>query len=169
MDSVMMYYNREHGVKHYAKLSLKTFFLYLFYLICLFSVPTVQYLSAQISTKDVTRAIIGESHITVEVVSSPADLQKGLSGRQSLPKRHGMLFLFKDSAYHGIWMKDMLMSIDIVWINEFNEIVYIERNVSPNSYPNVFRPQTPARFVLELPAGFVDQHWLKAGDTLPLL
>jgi uncharacterized membrane protein (UPF0127 family) len=61
------------------------------------------------------------------------------------------------------------MSIDILWLNEFNEIIYIERNVSPDTYPTVYRPQNKALYVVELPAGFVDIHWLKAGDRLEML
>jgi len=164
-----MYYNRDHDMKHYAKLSIKTVLLYAFYLVCLFAIPTVQFLSAQITSKDITRAIIGETDITLEVVSAPADLQKGLSGRQSLPNKHGMLFLFQENDYHGIWMKGMQMSIDIIWVNEFNEIIYIERNVSPDSYPTIYRPSSRARFVVEMQSGFVDTYWLKAGDLLQIL
>src|SRR6187397_2216267 len=56
----------------------------------------------------------GRGDIEVEVVSSQAELTKGLSGRQALPPNHGMLFMFDDDGYQPIWMKDMKFNLDIV-------------------------------------------------------
>jgi uncharacterized membrane protein (UPF0127 family) len=165
----MLFYNRNHGVSHYVGLSFKTVVLYGFYLVCLFSIPTAQYLAAQITDRDVARAVIGETAITVEVVSSEDDMRKGLSGRDKLLNNHGMLFVFPDVAYHGIWMKDMRFSIDIIWLNEQSEIVYIERNLGPDTYPEIFRPSRQAKYVLEVNSGFVDQHFLRVGDSLEVL
>lgn len=64
-----------------------------------------------------------------------------------------MLFVFpKDDAY-GFWMKDMLAPLDIIWLSDTGSIVWIEEDVQPSSYPNVFYPNAPARYVLEMRAG----------------
>jgi hypothetical protein len=48
---------------------------------------------------------------TLEKVSEPADLVKGLSGRPSLDARGGMLFEFSEGTRQCIWMKDMKFNI----------------------------------------------------------
>jgi len=103
--------------------------------------------------------------ILVTVADTEIKRERGLSGRNELKENEGMLFVFKSLDISGFWMKDMKFSIDIVWIRE-NKIVSIEKNVSPNSFPNVFYPSEPASLVLELPSGFCDAHGVLVGDSL---
>ncbi len=58
------------------------------------------------------------SSINIEIVKDEESRRLGLSGRPSIDDDSGMLFEFDDeSAQHCFWMKDMLFSIDIVWLN----------------------------------------------------
>jgi uncharacterized protein len=104
----------------------------------------------------------------VSVVETPADRARGLSGRTSLQPYDGMLFVFDRVAKHGLWMKDMLIRIDMLWLSDKGEVLYIEENVSPATYPKIFTPDVPARYVLELPAGFVKGYNVAVGDILRL-
>lgn len=99
--------------------------------------------------------------------TTPARVQ-GLSGRESIPKDYGMLFAFKKSDLHGFWMKDMLIPIDIFWLDDKGQVVTIAHNVSPTSYPRVFYPQQPVRYVLETAAGFAKAHNISEGAILLL-
>lgn len=92
----------------------------------------------------------------VAVADSPIDLKQGLSGTSYLADRTGMLFVFPENDQHGIWMKDMKYPIDIIWISESYNIVYIKKDATPESYPAVFQNSKPARYVLEIPAGSID-------------
>lgn len=50
---------------------------------------------------------------------------------------------------------------------KFNlQIVDIVENISPDTYPKVFRPQKPAFYVLEVNAGFASDHNIKIGDSV---
>lgn len=90
---------------------------------------------------------------------------KGLSDRDGLPDKSGMLFIFESPDEQCFWMKDMRFSLDIVWANEAKQIIKIEENVSPDSYPKNFcAPDT--KYVLEFGTGFVDEYGLKTGTTL---
>lgn len=116
---------------------------------------------------------VGESTIYIEslpvqvgVADDPDERQQGLSDRAPLSDLEGLLFIFDNSGYHGIWMKDMRFAIDIVWINEAGTIVHIEEDVRPETYPTVFRPPQPARFVLETNAYFVDSNNIAVGDQV---
>lgn len=116
--------------------------------------------------EDQTRIDYDGGSFFVEVVDTPRGRSQGLSGRDELLPETGMFFIFPRTDYHGIWMKDMKFSIDILWIDELGVIVDIERNVHPDTYPEVFKPGHPARFVLEIPAGAVDNSGLEVGEEL---
>lgn len=113
---------------------------------------------------DQLRLMLAGQPLSAQVVRSPAERSRGLSGRSSLPDGQAMLFVFPASARHGIWMKDMRFPIDIVWLDESKTVVDIKRNATPDSYPHSFRPVEPARYVLELNAGFVERHNIVPGD-----
>ncbi len=106
--------------------------------------------------------------IRVTVVDTPELRQKGLSGRGGLEPDEGMLFVFPEDGVYAFWMKDMLFSIDIVWISAEGKIVHIAKSVSPSTYPTSFEPPLPVRYVLELPAGYTDQHKIAIGDIVRL-
>ena len=79
----------------------------------------------------------------------------GLMFRPSLPAERGMLFLFDDVGFHGIWMKNCKFPIDIVWLDEAKRVVHLEEAVPPcREEPcRVYTPLRKASYVLELNAG----------------
>ncbi len=109
---------------------------------------------------------VGERNVTVLVADTPEEHKQGLSGRTGLGPDEGMLFVFQKDDLYGIWMKDMNFSIDIVWLSLTGKVITIEPNVSPRTYPRSFTPRAPARYVLELPAGYTQRHNVKVGDTI---
>ncbi len=115
-------------------------------------------------TAESSVVLIKDIKIPVEIADTEALRTLGLSGRESLDYNSGLLFVFDRPDRYGFWMKDMKFSIDIVWA-ESGRIIYIEKSVSPTTFPKVFYPTTPASLVLELPAGFCDTYDLKVGDS----
>ena len=110
---------------------------------------------------------IGISTVVVDVADTSQLHAKGLSGRTSLEPGQGMLFVFEEEGEHGIWMKDMLFSIDILWIAGDGTIITIARDVSPDTYPKAFHASRPtAKYVLEVPAGYVDEIGVAVGDKV---
>ncbi|PIR82475.1 hypothetical protein COU20_02095 [Candidatus Kaiserbacteria bacterium CG10_big_fil_rev_8_21_14_0_10_59_10] len=111
---------------------------------------------------------IGGVPILVSIVETPDERARGLSGRESLAPDEGMLFIFPEDGYYSIWMKDMLFSIDILWLSAEGEVVDMRRDVAPETYPAGFSPHMPARFVLELPAGFSERNGIEIGSMAEL-
>ena len=109
---------------------------------------------------------LGDKSFQVTIADSQAEQIKGLSGSPQLPAGEGKLFIFNKPEKHGIWMKDMLFAIDIIWLNEAGKVIHIAPNIAPESYPEVFRPPEVARFVLEVPSGTVAAANLSPGDQL---
>lgn len=103
-----------------------------------------------------------------EIASSEAARTRGLSGRTNIRSDYGMLFVFPNKDRHGFWMKDMLEPIDIIWISDARTVVGVEANVSPQTYPNVFYPPEPVRYVLETRAGEAARLGLLPGTRLNL-
>lgn len=104
--------------------------------------------------------------VRVSVADTETERQQGLSGRTGLATDEGMLFVFPQDGEHAFWMKDMRFSIDILWISASGEVVYMAENVSPGTYPKSFRSDVPARYVLELPAGYAEAHAVEIGDRV---
>ncbi|MEK7071616.1 MAG: DUF192 domain-containing protein [Patescibacteria group bacterium] len=112
---------------------------------------------------------IAGKRIKVEVVATPEARALGLSGRERLKEDEGLLFIFPNSAAHLFWMKDMKFSIDIIWLDEDGRVVYIKKNARPESYPEVFKPEQNAKYVLEVLAGFSDKNNLKDGNGIEFI
>jgi uncharacterized membrane protein (UPF0127 family) len=110
---------------------------------------------------------IGDFALKIEVAETHEARVQGLSGRDSLDA-DGLLFVFPETDYHGIWMKDMRFPIDIIWISEDLRIVHIEENVQPETYPKVFRPREPARYVLETDSRYVATFGFTVGQEVTL-
>jgi uncharacterized membrane protein (UPF0127 family) len=108
----------------------------------------------------------GNLSLDIETATNRAELIQGLSGRSNLEIDRGMLFVFNQSGYHCIWMKDMNFPIDILWLDETQKVVDIKRDVSPASYPETFCPDKPARYVLEVNAGLSQKSGVDVGAQL---
>ena len=111
---------------------------------------------------------MGGVSVAVAVADTESLREQGLSGRASLPEGQGMLFVFDTDEEWGIWMKDMLFAIDIVWADAQGTVVTVANDVAPNTYPKVFYPSAPARYVVELPAGFAAAHSIAEGSKVVL-
>lgn len=106
--------------------------------------------------------------LRVEIAESIDERTLGLSNRDALVDADGMLFVFPESAFHTIWMKDMRFPIDIIWIDEEGSVISIDKNITPDTYPRLFRPARPARYAVETNTHFSDTYSLKEGDGVRL-
>ena len=114
-----------------------------------------------------TEVRTGSNVYHVWVAQTDAERTKGLSGVRKLSPNGGLLMDFKRDGSWGIWMKDMLIPLDIIWIDSNKQVIYIVKNVPPEqSTDSVMRPKNAARYVLELPAGSVDKSAIKTGQKL---
>lgn len=127
--------------------------------------PTAPSGQSMLPTKTVT---IGSTTLLVEVATTPEQEERGLSGRPGLAEGTGMVFIFDPTKTPGFWMKDMRFSLDIIFAKADGTIITIHPNVSPATYPQVFRPSEPVRYVLEVPAGFAGQHDISVGQKMML-
>lgn len=109
---------------------------------------------------------IGSTTVLASVADSLPERIKGLSGTPYLPDGVVKLFVFGAEGLHSIWMKDMLYSLDILWVAKSGEVIHFEENVSPATYPEAFSPPSVAWYVIEAPAGFVASSSIAIGDAV---
>jgi len=91
----------------------------------------------------------------VEIADTPETREQGLSGRDTLTQGHGMLFVFDSAMTDPFWMKDTLITLDMVFIDENNVIVDIAPNMQPcaeNSECQKYTPTSAYKYVLEVNA-----------------
>jgi uncharacterized membrane protein (UPF0127 family) len=111
---------------------------------------------------------IHEKTYAIEIADDENERAIGLSNRQSLAENAGMLFIFEQSDQYGFWMKDTLIPLDIIWISEEKNIVHIEKNVQPGTYPTTYGPDEDALYVLELAAGESEKNFFAEGDAVSI-
>ena len=116
-----------------------------------------------------TTVTIDNQTFTVDTAKTEADQEQGLSGRQSLAKDHGMLFIFNKPDIYRFWMKDMKFPLDIIYIKN-DKITTILDNLqnpsSPSDYLPVYQPDQPSDRVLEINAGLARKNNFKVNDTV---
>ena len=123
----------------------KIIIFFIIILVIFGGVVVYQYAAQQPKT---AKVIVKEQTFDAEIAEAPAELQKGLSGRDSLAEDKAMLFIFKDKGLHAFWMKDMKFPIDIIYIND-NKIVSIVENAPPpeeGQKPEDLKVYTPKKW-----------------------
>lgn len=103
--------------------------------------------------------------VNVEIVDEARTREAGLMFRRSLGRNFGMLFVFDSSAVQTFWMKNTLLPLDMIFIDEKGKVVTIHRNTTPRSlqtYPSA----EPSLCVVEVNGGFSDAHGLDVGDLM---
>jgi uncharacterized membrane protein (UPF0127 family) len=115
------------------------------------------------------KVMIGEEEIELEVTQTSEQQQLGLMYRNSLPKNRGMLFSFTPAKKVRFWMKNVVIPLDLIFLQE-GTIKAIEANVPPCSLDPcpVYGPDTPIDQVIELRGGRVAELSLKVGDRLKI-
>lgn len=157
-----------HRFNFFWKIALSIF---CYFVLSLYTIPLYHNVRAFVEEKlntDKKTIIIAETKLNIEVVDTDEKRILGLSGRLDLPADTGMLFVFQENGIHNFWMKDMNFNIDIVWFNQYGEVIYFVENATPKSYPKLLGPTQESMFILEVPAGYIKSKGIKLGDKIDL-
>jgi uncharacterized membrane protein (UPF0127 family) len=112
----------------------------------------------------------GGQVIRAETMIDRIDIQRGLMFRASLAPDHGMLFVYPGPNQHQHWMYQVLMPLDIVWLDSKRKIVEIVENAQPcktqASKCELYGGKEFSNYVLELKGGMVPKYGLRLGQTI---
>jgi uncharacterized membrane protein (UPF0127 family) len=105
--------------------------------------------------------------VRIEWAITPSQLSRGLMWRDQLDADAGMLFVFGDNRPRSFWMKNTPISLDIVFIDPAGIVVAIAENTEPYSLASIPSGR-PAKFVLEVNAGFTRRNGIVVGTRAVL-
>lgn len=106
-----------------------------------------------------------KSIIDIEVADDFQKRATGLMFREKMEENQGMLFLFELEEPQSFWMRNTILSLDILYVNSQKEIVKIYKNARPYSddgLPSI----KPAKYVVEVIAGYTDKYKIVEGDKV---
>ena len=101
--------------------------------------------------------------LDIEISDDDYQRQTGLMYRKTMKKNQGMLFLFPKQASRSFYMKNTYIALDIIYIDNHNKIVSIQKSATPLNEISL-PSEAPAQYVLEINAGLSDQWQLNKGD-----
>lgn len=111
---------------------------------------------------------IKDQSFKVELASTDSQRERGLSNRTELGTESGMLFVFPESAVHSFWMKDTLIPLDIIWINEGKIVEMATLDPQTDETIPQYTPKNSAKYVLEINAGLISTYDFKVGDDVKI-
>jgi uncharacterized protein len=105
----------------------------------------------------------GPRDFKIEIALSDAQMEQGLMFRRSLAPDAGMLFDFKTPTNVTMWMKNTLIPLDMLFLDEHGRIFDIHERAVPLS-TDIIAANGPARYVIELNGGTAERLGIKPGD-----
>lgn len=111
------------------------------------------------------RTLRAENAVTQE------ELIKGLMFRPSLAKDHGMLLIHNKLGRYPMFMYNMQIPLDIIWVDSQKRVVEVAAQLPPckeakASQCPFFGGRENAQFVLLMATGQAEQYKLKVGSTI---
>ena len=111
----------------------------------------------------------GAVELAVEIADTPEERSRGLMGRESLPERAGMLFLYEEDTRGGFWMKDTRIPLSIAFLDAGGRILAIlDMEPCPADPCPVYRPDVAYRSALEVGRGAFARLGITVGDVARL-
>ncbi len=103
--------------------------------------------------------------VDVEIARTEPERRKGLMDRKSLGENAGMLFIFDETSVHSFWMKNTLIPLDMIFVDDDGRIAGIVERAEPLTLAERTVGK-PSRYVLEVNGGWCRAHGVRADDQV---
>ena len=107
----------------------------------------------------------GSHQFTVEVATTPQQMEQGLMFRPSLAPDAGMIFDYGRPSMAMMWMKNTLIPLDMLFVDAAGRVVNIHERAVPGSLATI-AAAAPVRAVIELNGGTAARLGIKPGDRV---
>lgn len=111
---------------------------------------------------------LGKNDYNVKEVTSEEDKKKGLQGVKELPKDEGMLFVYDPPQEVTMWMKDTLIPLDIIFINDDQEVIKVAKG-EPNDTSKITVDNVNYVLELNIDSGVKKGDVLEFEDDSPIM
>lgn len=123
-------------------------------------------------TLPTTHVIAPKAVLSLETATTPEEQERGLMSRTALAEHTGMIFVFDRDAQVSFWMKDTLVSLDMIFVASDGTVRHVFEHVAMLP-PNIADARIPlesaqARYVIEIPAGEAARDGIAPGVRLLL-
>ncbi len=103
--------------------------------------------------------------VPVEIARTPAERSRGLMFRISLPENQGMLFLFERPDQLSFWMRNTLIPLDMIFIQDSMQVLGVVENAEPRTDTGRSVPGL-SQYVLEMNGGWAQRHGVGPGTKV---
>jgi len=108
--------------------------------------------------------IINGVHYSIEVAKTSMQRSQGLMFRTNLGIQEGMLFVYPQPGNHRIWMKNTLIPLSVIWLDENQTVIGVKilPPCSRDPCPS-YGVLDPAKYIIELSSEVRD---IEKGDRI---
>jgi len=108
----------------------------------------------------------GRSIVAV-IADTPEREMYGYMFQREVKDTEGMVFVYPEAGMHPFWMKNTLVPLDIIWMDDAFAVLHIETAppCKADPCPSYGTPRM-SRYTIELKAGAASREGLKVGDTI---
>ncbi|CUJ35091.1 hypothetical protein TA5113_03134 [Cognatishimia activa] len=107
----------------------------------------------------------GKARFSVEVADNASERARGLMERPSMPLSAGMLFVYHQTRPVSFWMRNTLIPLDMIFLDENGVVVNVHHNAIPLD-ETLIPSRAPTRYVLEVNAGLSKALGITKGTEL---
>ena len=111
------------------------------------------------------RGDFGSAQFTVEVADSIVERSRGLMFVEKMATTQGMLFVYERPQNVSFWMKDTIIPLDMVFVDDIGVIRNIHSMAVPLDETSIFGG-SDIQFVLEINGGLADRLGMDVGDQM---
>ncbi|WP_347358368.1 DUF192 domain-containing protein [Bdellovibrio sp.] len=115
---------------------------------------------------------LGGKTFVVEIAETPDQHERGLMFRTKMGEDEGMLFIFKNTETRFFWMKNTLIDLSIGYFDSGMKLIDVKEMKSGKGVPDTALPSyasaQPAKYALEMNAGWFDKNKIKLGSKLKI-
>lgn len=118
-----------------------------------------------------TRIRVGGVPLVVEIARTREQQVHGLMGRERLSDERGMLFIYEEPQSIGFWMKNVKIPLDLGFFDAAATLLEVQTMaLDPKGIADDerrrYRSAKPAKYFLEVNAGWFARHKVKPGAKL---
>ena len=108
--------------------------------------------------------VIDGHRLTAEVAATDETRTQGLMHRRILPENRGMLFVFRDTTHHAMWMMNTYVPLSVAFLDERGLIINIA-DMKPHTR-DAHPAAKPAKYALEANQGWFAKRGIKPGTRI---
>jgi len=114
---------------------------------------------------------VSSEEIKLDIADTVSERQLGLMGVEQMSNSRGMIFIWNEDVQSGFWMKDVLINLDMIFLDEEYRVVDINAEAVPCESREEclsYSPSKPYRYVIELNGGQAEELGIVKGAQLEL-